>query len=171
MAFCASCGAEAPGNFCPRCGAPIAAAPGVGANPGYAPQPGPGYVPAPAASGLQENVAGALCYLVGFITGILFLVLEPYSKNPRVRFHAFQSIFFHLTWIVFWIAMTILQVIFAAILPFGLHVILSLFSVLAWAVVGLGGFALWIFLMFRAYNNNPLVLPVIGPLAQKQAGV
>jgi len=120
---------------------------------------------------LQENVAGALCYIVGLITGILFLVLEPYSKNPRVRFHAFQSIFFHLTWIVFWIAMTILQLIFAAILPFGLHVILSLFSVLVWLVVGLGGFGLWIFLMVRAYNNNPLVLPVIGPLAQKQAGV
>jgi uncharacterized membrane protein len=171
MAFCASCGAEAPGNFCPRCGAPIAAAPGAGANPGYAPQPGPAYVPAPAAAGLQENVAGALCYLVGFITGILFLVLEPYSKNPRVRFHAFQSIFFHLAWIVLWIAMTILQIVIHAVLPFGLHLIVSLFSGLVFLVVWLGGLVLWVMLMVKAYNNSAIVLPVIGPLAQKQAGV
>jgi len=163
MAFCASCGAEAPGNFCPKCGAPITAAPGAG--------PAPGYAPTPAATGMAENVANALCYLAGFITGILFLVLEPYNKNPRVRFNAFQAIFFHLAWIVFWIVMTILQVIFAAVLPFGLHAIVSLFSMLVWLVLGLGGFALWLFLMFRAYNNNPLVLPIIGPLAQKQAGV
>jgi len=119
---------------------------------------------------MQENVAGALCYIVGFITGILFLVLEPYNKNPRVRFHAFQSIFFHLSWIVFWIAMTVLQLILAAILPWGLHAILGIFGILIGIVIWLGGLATWIFLMFRAYNNNPLVLPIIGPLAQKQAG-
>jgi uncharacterized membrane protein len=43
---------------------------------------------------MEDNVAGALCYLVGFITGVLFLALEPYSKRPFVRFHAFQSILF-----------------------------------------------------------------------------
>ena len=51
--------------------------PGYQAQPGYPPQ---GYPPqgyAPASSGLQENVACALCYALGFITGILFLVLEP----------------------------------------------------------------------------------------------
>ena len=124
-----------------------------------------------ASSGMTENLAGALCYLVGFITGILFLVLEPYNKNPRVRFNAFQSIFFHLTWIVFWIAMTVLQLIMAAILPWSLHFILSLLSVFVWLIIGLGGFVLWIMLMFKAYNNSPLVLPIIGPLAKKQAGV
>jgi uncharacterized membrane protein len=163
MAFCANCGAEAPGNFCPKCGAPIAAgAPGAAR---------PAAPPAAASSGMTENLAGALCYLVGFITGILFLVLEPYNKNPRVRFNAFQSIFFHLTWIVFWIAMTVLQIIMAAILPWSLHFILSLLSVVVWLVIGLGGFVLWIMLMFKAYNNSPIVLPIIGPLAQKQAGV
>jgi len=120
---------------------------------------------------MTDNVAGALCYLVGFITGILFLVLEPYSKNPRVRFNAFQSIFFHLGWIVFWIVLSIVGMVLTAILPWGLHVILTLFSAIVWLIIGLGGFALWIFLMVRAYQNNPLVLPVIGPLAQKQAGV
>jgi uncharacterized membrane protein len=119
---------------------------------------------------MADNVAGALCYVAGFITGILFLVLEPYNKNPRVRFNAFQAIFFHLSWIVFWIAMMVVQVIFAAVLPFGLHAILSILSLLIWLVVGLGGFAVWLLLMFKAYNNNPLVLPIIGSLAQKQAG-
>jgi uncharacterized membrane protein len=162
MAFCASCGAEAPGNFCPKCGAPIAAAPGAGAGPVNA---------APAAGGMSENVAGALCYLVNVITGILFLVLEPYSKNPRVRFHAFQSIFFTLVWIAFWIVMTILQVILVAILPWGLHAVLGILMFLLGMVVWLGGLVVWVLLMFKAYNNTPLVLPIIGPLAQKQAGV
>lgn len=119
---------------------------------------------------MQENVAGALCYLVGFITGILFLVLEPYNKNPRIRFHAFQAIFFNLAWIVFWIGMTIVQVVLAAILPWGLHAILGIFAMLIGLVVWLGGIVLWILLMFKAYNNTPLVLPIIGSLAQKQAG-
>ncbi len=129
--------------------------------PGYQPQPG-GYQPVQAQSGLQENVAGALCYLAGFVTGILFLVLAPYNQNPRVRFHAFQSIFFNVAWIIFWIAVNIVS--FA--LPWGLHLIVSLLSL----VVGFGGFILWLLLMFKAYNNTPLVLPVIGPMAQSQAG-
>jgi uncharacterized membrane protein len=155
MAFCANCGAEAPGNFCPKCGAPITAAPTPGA--------GQAYTPTPAAAGMQENVAGALCYLVGFITGILFLVLEPYSKNPRIRFHAFQSIFFHVGLIILWIAVSIISIF----LPWALHLIVSLLMLVVW----LGGLILWLMLMFKAYNNTPLVLPIIGPLAQKQAGV
>ncbi|MGA2181651.1 MAG: hypothetical protein ABSH47_01350 [Bryobacteraceae bacterium] len=111
---------------------------------------------------MQENVAGALCYLVGFITGILFLVLEPYSKNPRVRFHAFQSIFFHVGMIVLWIGVTIISMF----LPWGLHLIISLLMLVVW----LGGLVLWLMLMFKAYNNTPLVLPIVGPLAQAQAG-
>ena len=43
---------------------------------------------------VQENVAGALCYSLGIVTGILFLVLQPYSLNPRIRFHAMQSLLF-----------------------------------------------------------------------------
>ena len=107
-------------------------------------------------------MAGALCYLVGFITGILFLVLEPYNKNPRIRFHAFQSIFFHIGWIILYIGVTIVSLF----LPWALHLIVSLLML----VVGLGGFILWLVLMFKAYNNTPLVLPIVGPLAQQQAG-
>jgi len=107
-------------------------------------------------------VAGALCYLVGLITGILFLVLEPYSKNPRIRFHAFQSIFFHVALIGLWIVVMIVSMV----LPWGLQIIVHLLMLVVW----LGGFVLWLLLMFKAYNNTPLVLPIIGPLAQAQAG-
>ena len=51
------------------------------------------------AAGLTPNVAGALAYLVGAITGILFLVIDPFKTDRFVRFHAFQSIFFNLAWI------------------------------------------------------------------------
>ena len=66
--------------------------------------------------------------------------------------------------------MTVIQIVLAAILPWGLHAILGIFGVLVGIVIWLGGLALWILLMFKAYNNTPLVLPIIGPLAQKQAG-
>jgi hypothetical protein len=48
--------------------------------------------PPAAAGGMTDNVASALCYVLGLITGILFLVLSPYNQNKTVRFHAFQSI-------------------------------------------------------------------------------
>src|SRR6478752_2124403 len=93
MAFCASCGAEVQGKFCAKCGAPAGAASGS-AGAASPPPPSAPYVAAPAASaGLDENVAAALCYLLGVLTGVLFLVIEPYSRNRVIRFHAFQSIF------------------------------------------------------------------------------
>ena len=59
----------------------------------------------PAANaGLQANAAGALAYLAGIITGILFLVIDPYKSDRFVRFHAFQSIFFNVAWIALWMA-------------------------------------------------------------------
>ena len=57
----------------------------------------------PVASGMTDNVAGALCYVLGLVTGIVFLVLAPYNQNKFVRFHAFQSIFFHVAFIGIWV--------------------------------------------------------------------
>ncbi|HZU23970.1 MAG TPA: hypothetical protein VFA04_00525 [Bryobacteraceae bacterium] len=110
---------------------------------------------------MQENVAAALCYLAGLVTGILFLVLAPYNRNPRIRFHAFQSIFFNVAWIIFWIGLSIVTVV----LPWGLHIIVTLLSLVIW----LGGFICWLLLMWKAYNNDRLVLPVVGPMAEAQA--
>jgi len=104
---------------------------------------------------LAENAACALCYLLGLITGILFLVLAPYNQNKTVRFHAFQSIFFHIAFIIFWILL-------GMILPISVSLILS-------PLVGLAALVLWILLMWKAYQGQKLKLPVIGDLAEKQA--
>ena len=167
MAFCPNCGSQADGSFCPKCGAALGATPGgapMGGMPtGGVPMGGP---TAPAGtSGMTDNVAGALCYLVGFITGIIFLVMEPYNKRPFVRYHAWQSIIFSVGWFIFSIA---LNIVFAglALAGGGMWSLFLLFRL----VIGLGGFLLWLFLMFKAYNGERYQLPVIGPMAEKQAG-
>lgn len=109
-------------------------------------------------------MAGALCYLAGLITGILFLVIEPYNRSRMVRFHAFQSIFFNIAWIAIWIVEMIVS---AALTP--IPVLGWLLSLLLWTAIALGGFILWLVLMWKAYQGDRLVLPVIGPLAEKQA--
>jgi len=155
MAFCPNCGAAVEGRFCAKCGAQVSAAatPGSGAaNTTFA---------APAAAGLTDNVAGALCYALGLITGILFLVLAPYNQSKFVRFHAFQAIFFHLAWIVFWVAETAIGLV----LPWSLHVVVSLLALL----IFLAGIACWIMLLVKAYQGERFKLPVIGDLAEKQA--
>src|ERR1700722_15082786 len=116
MAFCANCGAEVSGRFCQKCGAP-ADAPGMpppGVNPALNPLPPTAVAPS---IGMTDNMAGALCYLFGFITGILFLVLAPYNQNRNIRFHAFQSIFLNIAWIALWIVAAIVSLVFHLI-PF-----------------------------------------------------
>ena len=161
MPFCPSCGAPVEGRFCAKCGASVEAATG-GAGPAAGttpPPPGAG-----AAAGLEDNVAGALCYLLGFVTGILFLVLEPYSKRPFVRFHAFQSILFCAAWIALSIALSIAFGIVGAVLHFLWFMLLPLRG-----LVGLVGFLIWLF-MYKAYNHEWYQLPLVGPIAAKQAG-
>jgi uncharacterized membrane protein len=92
------------------------------------------------------------------------LVLEPYNKNRNIRFHAFQSIFTWLAMIVVWIAFLIVSSIITMIPFIGWTV-----SVLLWPLFGLAMFALWLALMYKAYNRERWVLPIIGPLAEKQA--
>jgi uncharacterized membrane protein len=115
---------------------------------------------------MTDNVAGLLCYILGLITGVLFLVLEPYNRNPFVRFHAFQSIFFNIASFALMIVFSIVSSIVFSILPLSL-----------WALWGLIGTVLWlailvlaIFVMVKAYQGVRYKLPVIGDLAEKQAG-
>jgi len=119
----------------------------------------------PAAGGMTDNVAGALCYVLGLITGVLFLALAPYNQNKFVRFHAFQSIFFNVAWIALWILESMLAVILRAILPYGMGMLIVLLGL----VISLGGFLLWLFLIYKAYSSEKFMLPVIGALAAKQA--
>ena len=150
MAFCPSCGAPVEGNFCAKCGASATAGTPI-------------QTAAPAA-GLTENAASALCYLFTVITGILFLVLEPYNRNRNIRFHAFQAIFFFVATVVCWVILIAVTTILAHIPILG-----ALVSLLLIAMLWIGVLILWLMLMYKAYNNQKLVLPVIGPLAEKQA--
>ncbi|MBV8866561.1 MAG: hypothetical protein JO210_14300 [Acidobacteriaceae bacterium] len=152
MPFCPNCGTQTGGAFCPNCGTAVGGAnPGAGTTGGYVPPGSPSSVQAP---GLTENVASALCYLFGLITGIIFLVLAPYNQNKTVRFHAFQAIFAHVALIVLWILFVMVTHGFGfALLP------------LFWLLVLL----LWLYMMYSAYNNRKVKLPLVGDLAEKQA--
>jgi uncharacterized membrane protein len=174
MSFCQTCGTSLPDGSptCTACGATQGAASAPGPIPGAMPGPIPGTMPAaaplPAAgAGLTPNVAGALAYLVGAITGILFLVIDPFKTDRFVRFHAFQSIFFNLAWIAFWILWTIVGLMLGAI-SHGLFFIIQLPINL---LLFVGGFCLWAYLMYTAYQGKTVQIPVIGALAANQAGI
>ncbi|HYP06654.1 MAG TPA: hypothetical protein VER03_10535, partial [Bryobacteraceae bacterium] len=99
--------------------------------------------------------------VLGFITGILFLVLTPYNQDKFVRFHAFQSIFLNGAWIAVWI----LETIIFMMLPWALITIMSMVAML----ISLAFLGLWILLMVKAYQGERFKLPIIGDLAEKQA--
>ena len=176
MAYCAACGTEVQGRFCSKCGATVAQpAPGPAAGGGYqAPYQAPGptayqgqpqAVPmgAQGAQGLEENVACALCYALGLLTGIVFLVLAPYNQNKLIRFHAFQSIFFQVAFILVYIVAAIIA-LFLALIPF-VRILIGAMYLLIW----LAAIGSWLFLMYKAYNREKFVIPIIGPIAEKQA--
>ncbi len=163
MPFCGNCGSQVTGSFCPNCGQAAAAAAGSAAPPPQAQYAGPGPQPV-AAAGMNENVAGLLCYILGFITGIIFLVLAPYNQNKFVRFHAFQSIFLSVAWVG---VVIVEQIINAALLSISVA-LFGLFAVL-WMLIALGFLALWIVMMVKAYSGQRFKLPIIGNLAEKQA--
>src|SRR5581483_12431378 len=148
MAFCGKCGTTMADGvaFCPKCGAP--AGPVVMGTPTAAPVSGP--VVTPGTSGLAENVAGLLCYVLGWLTGIIFLLID---KRPFVRFHAAQSI------VVFG-ALTILRIILTFFLiggsGFGLWWLWSLISL----CVTLAFFVAWILLMVMAYQGKWFEVPI-----------
>jgi uncharacterized membrane protein len=143
MAFCANCGASVEGRYCPKCGTAVDSA---------APPAGPG--PPLSAPGLRENQAAALCYIPFFVAPIVFLVLEPYSRNKLIRFHAFQSIFLNAAMVILWTVLTM-------VLPLAVWPLMRLLE-LAFAI-------LWICMLLMTYQGKKISLPVIGDLAAKQA--
>jgi uncharacterized membrane protein len=116
----------------------------------------------PAGAAMADNAASALCYVLGFITGILFLVLEPYNKNRTIRFHAFQSIFLNIALIVVAIALGIFDAMVS-------HLIGWWFAVTVGWFFDLALFVVWIYMIVTTYQGRTTVLPIIGPLAQQQA--
>ena len=143
--------------FCNMCGAHIAEGATVCA--ACSGRAGVAVGPANAGSGLADNVAGMLAY-VTIIPAIIFLVIEPYSRNRFVRFHAWQCIFFNVAWWIVWIGLRIVIHI-----PF-----LGFLTLFIWPLVWLGGFIVWIILVIKANQGQMYKLPVIGDLALQQAG-
>jgi len=162
MAFCAKCGAQLQEGvaFCGSCGAPAGAAASGAAPAGGA---APAAAPASTSSGLTSNVAGMIAYIT-IIPAIIFLVMEPYNKDKYVRFHAFQSLFFNIAWFILVVAMMFVGIALGFIPVLG-----WILDILLWLVIGFGGFAIWVFLLVKAYGNQKFELPVIGKMAAQQA--
>lgn len=118
----------------------------------------------PASSGMQDNLAGALCYI--WIVGVIFLFIEPYNKKRFIRFHAFQSVFCGLAWMATIIAWVILSMILTA-----MHLgCLSCIGSLVFPFLGLAYLILLVIAAVKAYGNQEWKIPVVGNLADKQAG-
>jgi len=118
-----------------------------------------------AGTGLTPNIAGALAYSLGIITGILFLVLEPYRRDRFVRFHAMQSILYFVAAVAFNILWSIMIGILMSISGW-----IALVALPVRLLISLGLFGLWLFLMFQAYNQREFRIPILGAIAAKQAG-
>ncbi len=156
MAFCSSCGATiAEGaGFCPQCGKSQGAAVGNGsASAGQ--------------TGLAENVASGLCYVLGWVTGLIFLLID---KRPAVKFHAAQSI------VVFG-GLHILRIILGIVFGFGMFGGMwggnwGTFGigVAILACVGLLTFVLWIVLMVKGFQGHKFRVPVAADFADQLVG-
>lgn len=161
MTNCSACGASLNDGtvFCAFCGAQQTRA---------IPSGGPARAPVlgPQSSGMSSNIAGALAYPLGFITGILFLNMGPYRYDPFVRFHAWQSIFLSCCYFVFFMGWSMLTgMLFAARLGFVFTVLAPVVLLLRLACILLG-----FFLMYKAFKNERFSLPFIGRMAAQQAG-
>jgi len=98
----------------------------------------------------NENLMGAASYLLGFITGIIFLLVEKESKF--VRFHAMQS-----------------TILFGGL--FVVNMALGFIPILGWLVgliLSIGAFVLWIICMWKAFQGEMYKVPKIGDIAEKQ---
>jgi uncharacterized membrane protein len=148
MPFCKACGQEiGTAAFCPKCGANQSAA-----------TPSAAAGAASLTGGLQENVAGLLCY-TPFIGWIVALVLLLIDKRKFVKFHAVQALGLCVALIIIYIALGISIAIFNVIHIFFLGFLLH-------RLLWLATFLLLIFMMYKAYLKESYKLPVIGDFAE-----
>ena len=103
-------------------------------------------------TGLDANLAAALSYLLGFVSGAVFLVLE--KENRFVRFHALQSV-------LAFGGVTLLWVLLNAVPILGF--------VLGVLVIIPASAIIWLLLMFKAYQGEEFKLPVVGPIAEERS--
>jgi uncharacterized membrane protein len=152
--LCPKCGTENPDDakFCSKCGASLGAASDPSGR-------------SETSTGLSPNVAGLLCYVVGWITGIVFVVIE--KKSKFVKFHAWQSIMTFGILTVVQIVLSILAAIAWSPLGVvsGLWVVLNVLGIIVWVII----VGLWIALMVLAYSGKMWKLPGVGNWAERQA--
>jgi uncharacterized membrane protein len=103
-----------------------------------------------ASTGLKPNVAGLLCYLLFWVTGLEFLVVE--KKDKFVRFHAIQSV------VTFGALSVAVALVFIPVIGW-------IFGWLSIIII----FALWLMLMMKAYRGEKYKLPIAGKFAEKHA--
>ena len=111
-------------------------------------------------SGLKENLAGLLCYVLSIfsvITGLFFFLTE--KKNKFVRFHSLQAIFFSVAWLILWVAVGVLFSFAPLLLKFILLLINSV------------GIIFWVILMIKAYRGEYFLLPVLGKMAMDNSDI
>ena len=155
--FCSQCGAENPegAKFCSKCGAGLGAA--------ATPTEGAAKPEAESSTGLSANVAGLLCYVAGWITGIVFVVLE--KKSIFVKFHAWQSIMvFGVLTVAHLILSTILGAIAVAASSLGLAIFAGVLGTIIWILM----VVLWIILVIQAGTGKMWKVPWAGDWAEKQ---
>jgi len=157
MAFCKACGQDAgEASFCPKCGAPQGASQSAA-------------VAAPAAAsdsptaGIEENIAGLLCYLFGWLGGLIFLLID---KRPFVKFHAAQSIALSICFIPVWIIYLIFSFVVTMITA-AMHFPIGILSWFLSPLILLAFFATFVFCMYKAYNHEKFKLPIIGDFVDK----
>jgi uncharacterized membrane protein len=158
MPHCTKCGAAVADNaaFCPSCGSPVSA-------PAPGPTGGPPVASVAPSQPMAENTAGLLCYVVGWITGIIFFVID---KRPYVRFHAAQSI------VVFG-SLHVLSIVLSMF--FGVSLFATGFAGFSatWAILGLinvVALVLWILLMIKAYQGDRFRVPIAADISEKIFG-
>lgn len=115
-------------------------------------------------TGLDANIAAALSYFFGLLSGALFFAIE--NESRFVKFHAMQSMLVSVAAIVIYIAYTIVFMILWR-LPF-IGWVAGIFGTLGWALLALGFLGLWLFCMFKAFQGERFKLPFIGEVAEKQ---
>jgi len=150
VAFCPYCGIRLPESetICPLCGKAPAGSSQAAA---FAEPAGDALLP--------DRWAATLAY-VTFVPAVLLLVIEPYRSRPLVRFHAWQSILFHLICAAAGVVVTV-----AAARMLGGFAFL-----LAWPLFAFAAFLTWCVLVLKAFREEVFQLPFIGDLAQKQSG-
>ena len=115
-------------------------------------------------TGLDANIAAALSYFFGLLSGALFFAIE--NESRFVKFHAMQSMLVSVAAIVIYIAYTIVFMILWR-LPF-IGWVAGIFGTLGWALLALGFLGLWLFCMFKAFQGERFKLPYLGEVAEKQ---